>query len=275
MVLLMISTFFKPAYLRAGRDTSTAWFAGVLNDFEGFWDAEIPRIGEPGATGWSQSGSETATSPIAPPAPDSRSDPFEGWLEAERHAEAHLARPGRASDLDADDDDPYHIVLFSDVEPLLFPIQDPEVRLQLVYAFLHFLGLPFTPPDASTSSASASDPRLRWPLSQNAALRAAYWPPRQDRPALPWQTVGGEPMEPEHPKALRNPFGCPIKSWASDRTTLFGRPGQAFVDLESADLQHVDVELVRNVFAMLRPLLPDPAFTLASIAFESAASPKS
>jgi len=242
------STFFKPDDLRpypgAGRD----WFDRVLVQFETFWDSEMPRIGEKRARGWRNSSSASS-----PQVPESTplvkhvlDNPFERWLEAERHVEHCRALPGRATDLDdAEEDDPFQVVLFSDLQAFMFPVRTPEVRLQLIYAFVNFLGLPFTPPDIPTSSASLSDSHLQWMLASNSALRSSFWPPRLGVKQLAWQTVGGEPMEQEQKRALQNPFTCPIKSWSQGRSTLFSQSSKWFRDLDSLDVQHLDVNLVR------------------------------
>ena len=176
----------------------------------------------------------------------SSSDPFEKWLEAEHHATTRNNLPGRATDLNAEDDeDPYRVTLFSDIQPFLFPVRSPEVRLQLVYAYFHFLGLPFTPPDVPSSSPSATDPHLRSALAYNETGRAAFWPPRSGQRRIPWQTVGGEPMDPESARPLQTPFSCPVKCWASERSSLFTRSSKWFHDLDASELQHVDMEVVR------------------------------
>ncbi|KAL1408845.1 hypothetical protein Q8F55_005659 [Vanrija albida] len=277
---LMEITFFKPDHLRAPRPPfdQQRWFRGVLEDFEYFWDSELPRIGEAGCKGWKATHSadddgEVLTEPTVPLPKSASDDPYAKWLEAERHAESAYPLPGRVRVVDALDDDPFHTIIFADVEPFLFPVQTPGARLQLIYAFFNFLGLPFTPPDVPTSSPSSTDPHLRWELSQNAALRNAFWPPRPTAKKILWQTVGGEPMDPEQPRSLQSPFGCPVKSWVSDRGTLFGG-ADWFRDLSAADLTHVNVDVARNVLTMLRPLVPDPSFVLSTFAFEAALSPK-
>ena len=270
---LMEVTFFKPDHLRPPHRADPVWFEGVLAEAESFWEDEGPRIGEPGATGWKNTlDAELPTQRPQPVKHDSQND-FERWLEAERHAETTLTLPGRAKNLD-DDEDPFRVVLFSDVQPFLFFVRSPEVRLQLVYAFFTFLGLPFSPPDTSTVSPAISDPHLCTGLAFNDAARAAFWPPRAGARRLPWQTVGGEPMTPEASSALAHPFSSPVKCWASDPSTLFAQSGKWFRDLETVDLAHVDVQVVRECFNLLRPLIPDPRFTVAYFAFEAALSPK-
>ncbi|BEI89274.1 uncharacterized protein CcaverHIS019_0206360 [Cutaneotrichosporon cavernicola] len=280
MQAAMEVTFFKPAYLRPPIPPfdRERWFSGILMEFEDFWDSEVPRIGEHGAQGWRSTHESEAVvepPPIRPRNLDTGKDgdPYAQWYRAERRAEQALNLPGRARDLDPPGDDPFHMIMFEDVAPFLFPVQTPLVRLQLIYAFLTFLGLPFTPPEAPTSSPSASDPHLRWPLASNETMRAAFWPPRPTMKRIVWQTVGGTPMEAEQPRTLRSPFGCPAKSWMSERGTLFASD-RWFRDVTAADLLHVDVDFTRNVLALMRPLVPDPSFVLSTFAFETALSYK-
>ncbi|WVF70250.1 hypothetical protein IAT40_005039 [Kwoniella sp. CBS 6097] len=273
-------TFFKPDLLRHRPESSSpsGWFEKIQSEFEDFWESEAPRIGDSGALGWRRSGSSINPPPSrsAGSLQHSSEDPFERWLEAEVHAEKAYARPGRATDLDSEtEDDPYHIILFADIQPFLFAVTIPEVRLQLIYAFLAFLGLPFAPPGVPSSSAANNDPHLQWSLANNEHARRAFWPPKHALKKIPWQTVGGEPMEPERGRGLDNPFGSRVKCWTQDRGTLLGKQSSWFTDLDAIDISAVNVDLVRNVFSLLRPLVPDPAFTLASFAFESAISPKS
>ncbi|OXG26985.1 hypothetical protein C359_05015 [Cryptococcus neoformans Bt120] len=276
---LMEITFFKPDHLRYSppADQLTAWYQALIGEFETFWDTEAPRIGEPGSVGWRNTPAGTAPPPSrpAPSFAHTSFDPFERWFEAEISAEKAYALPGRVRDLDpAIEDDPFHVIVFSDISPFLFPIFTPEVRLQLIYAFLTFLGLPFTPPEVPSASPANADPHLCWALVENRSARQAFWPPKQGTKKIAWQTVGGEPMEPERMRGMDDPFGCPVKCWAQNRETMFGRKGIWYRDVGALDLQAIDVELVRSVFELLRPLVPDPSFTLASFALEAAISPK-
>lgn len=270
---MMEITFFKPDHLRAPLHAGPSWFEGVLSEFEGFWDDESPRFGENGAPGWRNTDKLDFTSLESTEVIHESEDPHEKWLEAERHAERTLSRPGRAKNFD-DDEDSFRVVLFDDIKPFLFPIRTPEVRLHLVYAFLSFIGLPFVPPDVSTSAPGAGDSHLRSALAYNDSARATFWPNRPSVRRIPWQSVQGELMDPEAVPALTHPFGCPVKAWASERQTLFAQTSRWFRELESVDLVHVDITLARNSFDLLRPLVPDPTFTLAYFAFESALSPE-
>lgn len=229
--------------------SDAGWFDRVLSAFDAFWDMEAPRFGNAGAQGWRNTTSDAAPSSSPAPALEKKSsDPFEGWLEAEQHATKYHSRPGRATDIEIEDEeDPYHIVLFSDIQPFLFAVRDPEVRHQLVYAYLTFMDLPFSPPEVPTSSASASDPHLRTALVTNDGCRSSFWPPNRTTKRLLWQTVGGEPMEPEAERPLVSPFQCPIKCWASERDTLFATSTRWFRDLDSQQVANLDVTSIRWV----------------------------
>ncbi|ORX37353.1 NRDE-2, necessary for RNA interference-domain-containing protein [Kockovaella imperatae] len=277
---LMEITLFKPDRLRPPSQPSPAWFRDLLAEYEVFWDSETARIGEHGAKGWKNSSTETTETPESGASQEAvehqSSDPFERWSEAESFAESRGFLPGRATDLyAADDEDPYRVVLFHDIEPFLFPIRSGRVRLELVYTFLSFIGLPFRPPDVSTGAASNLDPHLHWSLTYNNQLRACFWPPKLRQKSLPWQTVGGEPMEPESQRAMSTPFASPVKSWLSTADTFFGGSDRWFRDATAIDLAHVDLTFARNVFKLLQPLVPDPSFTAMYMAFEASVSPKS
>jgi hypothetical protein len=240
-------TFFKPANLRPSLSSPADWFSKVKSAFEEFWDTEKPRLGEEGANGWANSNDTTTPTPIINgDLPDIPADPFRRWLQAERHAEKTSSMPARATNLDsAEEDDPYRVILFSDISPFLVPIQDPEVRLQLIYAFLNFIGLPFNPPEVSTSSPASLDPHLRWVIGQDDNILNQFWPARPSTRRLPWQTVGGEAMEPEQTRGPSSPFASPVKSWAQDRRTTMGPSGRWFQDIQLNALGTVNLTLAR------------------------------
>jgi len=173
-------------------------------------------------------------------------DPFERWREAEQRAEQEGARPARTTDLDTiDDEDPYRVILFADVKPFLFPVLSPDVRLQLIYAYLNFLGLNLSPPGISSTSPAADDGRLWWSLASNDRLLSQFWPKKPKSRNFAWQIIGGEAMEPERNWNLSEPFSCPIKCQASDRCTLFAAGGCWSPDMSLDDLSQVDISMVQ------------------------------
>ena len=122
-----------------------------LEAFRDFWENEAPRIGDQDAQGWrsylgqidvlgKSQGPALAGSEKATPLRDS----YKAWgyLETFRAKMAQL--PARTMD-EGNDEDPFRVVMFSDIEEWLFIIPDdklPRVMEQLVDAFLAFFALP-------------------------------------------------------------------------------------------------------------------------------------
>ncbi|OLN93911.1 NRDE2-like protein [Colletotrichum chlorophyti] len=121
----------------------------ILDMFRNFWEDEAPRIGEDNALGWNNY--VQADGAVEPPEPqrdddairESR-DVYKSWGATELVRAQHSRTPGRATD-DVLEDDPYRVVMFSDIEDLLFVVPKetvPRVRRQLIDAFLLFCCLP-------------------------------------------------------------------------------------------------------------------------------------
>lgn len=139
--------FCRPA------DAARSGAEAALDAFGDFWESEVPRMGEDGAKGWRHfveaGGAAAAADPPVtrrdPPADVPRtSDPFRDWAAVEEQGAAKARLPARTLDEDADDD-PFRVVMFSDIRDLLvwFPSAVlPRVRPKLMDAFLVFCGLP-------------------------------------------------------------------------------------------------------------------------------------
>ncbi|UKZ77338.1 hypothetical protein TrVFT333_005058 [Trichoderma virens FT-333] len=122
----------------------------ALESFHDFWESEVPRIGDTGANGWRhyvEAGSDgDAAEPVeaAPVAPSSSRDVYKAWGHLEHSRSETAKMPARTMD-DGTDDDPFRVVMYSDIQPFLFFIPTsilPEVSMQLIDAFLLFCGFP-------------------------------------------------------------------------------------------------------------------------------------
>lgn len=204
-----------------------------------------------------------------------------------------------------DSDDPYRVVLFDDIRPFLFVLHSADSKLQLAYAFLTFLGLPFVPPDYPTSTPFTTDSFIHSELVERPSLVRRYWPKLSTGGGKPFQTVGGEAMELERTSALGAPWETPFGATPAAVDLLFGTSGGKagwFRTLRKEDLEDVDVELARcvlllflapfppvpardegvcspclsnrNAFSLLRSAVPDPFLTLDFFAFEAAQNSK-
>lgn len=127
----------RPANLQAA-STSDA-----LNAFEEFWESEAARIGEVDALGWLK---YDASAKI--PSPRLREliqtaggSALDGWAQLESSGQGSLHYPGRTCD-ELGADDPYHIVLYSDLRSVLATIPEHLEPHRLVQGYLWFAGLP-------------------------------------------------------------------------------------------------------------------------------------
>ena len=133
--------FFKP---RITGDRQAA-----LDSFRDFWESEVPRVGEADAQGWRhfvESASEAnAPEPFKSTAEvESSGDSYKAWAVAERSQAEGARLPARTMD-EGTEDDPFRVVMYSDIEPLLFFIPEAvwsRVSKQLLDAFLIFSGHP-------------------------------------------------------------------------------------------------------------------------------------
>jgi hypothetical protein len=202
---------------------NSQWEERLLESLEEFWESEVPRIGENGSSGWSQWRKDAAPEETLEQLPvqsesSTAGDPFIRWYEDEKAADRSI-RPDKASSLAMaeDDDDPFKIVLFDDIRPFLFVIRNPEVKLQLVYAVLNYLGLPFGVPDLGTNTAFSRDPHLQWALAANPKARSALWPERPvARQRLDWsETQESAALPPV------DFLSCPVRMWFLTEETAF------------------------------------------------------
>lgn len=207
-------------------------------------------MGEANAKGWKNTSLEAdpleGPADIFPTSPledDSRG--LEKWASTEQLTSNANPRPARTMDPGIDDGiDPFRVVLFDDVRDFLFTIHAPDSQLQLLYAFLTFLGLPFIPPDMPTSTPFSTDPFIHSELVERPQLLQRFWPKQEDE-RLPFALIAGEAMEPERRSALNELFDTPFNSTPTTVDLLFGARQKWFVTMRKEDLQHVDVELAR------------------------------
>ena len=128
----------------------------MLDHLEEFWDSETPRVGEPQAEGWVSWMKDESSNPchLSPRRGlditnlHRDADGYRRWYDAETALDEVRWLPAHEGD---EDDDPYSMVMFSDVRPLLFPpspvsdfsessLGGVEELLPLL-VFVHFMGL--------------------------------------------------------------------------------------------------------------------------------------
>jgi hypothetical protein len=123
----------------------------ATESFGEFWESEVARIGEEGARGWRRF-VEAGEDMSDPPEPrverasdvPKTADPFRAWAAAEQQAAVKARMPARTLD-EGTEDDPFRVVMFSDIKSSLvwFPSSVlARVKPLLADAFLVFCGLP-------------------------------------------------------------------------------------------------------------------------------------
>ncbi|KAJ9193499.1 hypothetical protein DTO164E3_7898 [Paecilomyces variotii] len=129
--------FFRPEVFNGSDDLQAA-----LSSFMEFWESEVARIGELGAKGW-KSGNSTGVQPQSTVANSRihRKRVFGSWLECEKDREMNARLPARVLD-EFEEDDPYRVVLFSDLQDFLTLFWNLASREVLIDAFVHFCSLP-------------------------------------------------------------------------------------------------------------------------------------
>ncbi|KAL4791863.1 NRDE-2, necessary for RNA interference-domain-containing protein [Aspergillus venezuelensis] len=113
----------------------------LLSTFGDFWDSEVPRIGELGAKGWKNSN----TAPLEPKEfePQFHLNPksmLASWTACEQERILNAQLPARS--LDEPEDDPYRVILATDLQQI-FPLASQLTSTsELVDSFIYFCQLP-------------------------------------------------------------------------------------------------------------------------------------
>lgn len=121
-----------------------------IKSFEDFWDSEVPRFGEEGSKGWindqepekAESLSTNVNDDDMTSLPLSGKQPFASFANMESATSRSACFPGRTID-DVDTDDPFRVVLSSDLSEVLQLTSSHRMPSSaLIDAFLCFFGLP-------------------------------------------------------------------------------------------------------------------------------------
>ncbi|EPS41255.1 hypothetical protein H072_4881 [Dactylellina haptotyla CBS 200.50] len=196
----------------------------MLDSFGAFWDSEVLRIGEPKAKGWAsyadQDIGEFADPKDLPedysPGDDLRlGDPdfFGAWLDKEKPLLGKL--PARTTD-EVEEDDPFRVILFSDIRSFLWKFQSPIAKERLGDAFIAFTGI-------VAPGRYQNDSFFRMDLAKSSEANLAKWfwhdTDVADVKLITW--VDGLPMESERRgRVTRNPFLFRSSCLSLDSETL-------------------------------------------------------
>ena len=143
--ILELQIFRPPNTLGLDRNGEMNAEWELFTDLEKFWDSEVPRIGERGSAGWRHSDARGNAAIEArvkfADKPSNKQDGVDLWLALEHYYNGMSCEVARTTD-GLEEDDPYKVVLYTDLEPLLFLSFSPEIWQPLLGAFLTFCQLP-------------------------------------------------------------------------------------------------------------------------------------
>ena len=219
------SSFFEPHR----RLTETSW-----PSFAAFWDSEVPRFGEDGARGpnVAQEAKPVAQADPAPTTPRTSSRALR-WSTRERQNILASVLPARSID-SVDENDPYRIVLFSDIQSFLFCPTTPEGKWKLLERFLRFCGLPPIHMRNMGANLPSKDSFLGNVFLENGFVNLGSW------------------LVPE----MSSPFRFPVSCFVVDTVTLLANKEHWFDPW--ADSLHALADTPRGqwIINCVRQLLP-------------------
>ncbi|KAF3929553.1 hypothetical protein ABW19_dt0205711 [Dactylella cylindrospora] len=247
----------------------------MLDSIGAFWDSEVLRIGEAKAKGWAAYADEDIGDFADPKdLPDGYStsddlllnDPdfFGAWLDKEKTLLGKL--PARTTD-EIEEDDPFRVILFSDIRQFLWKFQTPIARSSIGDAFIAFIGVV-----APTQHQRDSYFRADLARVNERALSKWFWHDNEpDVKLIAW--VNGVPMEPERrSRVSRNPFSFHSSSLPLSPESLF--PSNWW--FSSVEVPDLSSERLDYGIAMLREFIsrvPDERLALIYFAIECRKNP--
>jgi hypothetical protein len=250
-------------------------FDSLLEQLERFWDSEVPRIGEEKALGWVSfvASEEDGDSPdptqydLQLPPLDTK-DPFGSWTDAEVEWSQKIGMPARTID-EVEEDDPYRVILFSDLKAFMFYFSSESARKKMVDAFLVFKNMPLLN-SQSSNGAVIEDIFLRSGLSglKLDSPDPWFWPKKRSRwgaSAITW-----EGMEPEKRAGMGDsPFEYKLRNFPLGRESIFSQSTAWFGGIENVQSGNLeDVRFIRNTLKMLVDSGDDESLALYYLAWE-------
>ncbi|KAL2869815.1 uncharacterized protein BJX67DRAFT_322301 [Aspergillus lucknowensis] len=164
--------FFYPQAL----DTDSA--DNMLSDFTDFWDSEVARVGDLGAKGWKNNNGTSLAPKVFEPQEQLNSKALmASWAKCERERMMNAQLPARS--FDEPEDDPYRVVLASDLRQFLPLTLFLNSTGELVDGFLYFCQLPpiVTVSNLRTTGQWMGDSFLRNEVAANSYSLLDDWIP--------------------------------------------------------------------------------------------------
>ncbi|KAJ6126606.1 hypothetical protein N7523_002218 [Penicillium sp. IBT 18751x] len=238
-------TCFRPSSFAESNEKECA-----LSSFANFWESEVARIGEPGATGWRNAASiDIDPNNHAYELEVDTTNILTSWAKAERERLLHCQMPARSiDDFKPGMDDAYMVVLLSDLQNILPLFWDMNNLDDLIDSFLYFCHLPHltVPQNAPTTRLWGGDNFVRNEIVDNARVDLS-----------PWISFQGDNFP-----ATKLPFSFPVSNFLHTTNTMFAAPGEWFSSLEawakntSSKSSVINPSWVRQTLRTLAEILP-------------------
>ncbi|PVH87003.1 DUF1740-domain-containing protein [Cadophora sp. DSE1049] len=190
----------------------------LKDSFKDFWESEVSRIGESGSFGWKHFAANSSDFDVSDTLSDevddslNNADIFRTWAAAERIRMKCSRTPARTMD-EVVEDDPYRVIMFSDIEDFLIqlPPDSETLHKSCIEAFLLFCRLPpLATAESDFSWKCANDTFVRNELLECTShwIKDEYFP----------RSLKDEP-DVSKPSFLHNPF----PNYVSTPDLLFGK----------------------------------------------------
>ncbi|KAG4306423.1 hypothetical protein PORY_000411 [Pneumocystis oryctolagi] len=244
-----------------------------LDEFEQFWESEAPRFGEDGSKGWKnyynvsnniisfKNDSNDVVSNTQNMY-ENNEDKYVVWCKQEL-AGSLSVNPKRSTDTN-NENDPYSVVLFSDIKQLLYFFTSNKIRLNIVYLSLHFLGF-----SLYRMNKTSNDPLFLDSFIQNFSsinlfdwfYMDSYICSKSSELSNENTTNFGNTL-----KRSKNPLQFGLKNWPITIDTLFSIDKIWYQNLDF-DTFHKD--FIKRYFEQLENVINDDMFSMLHLLFQN------
>ncbi|KZF24077.1 DUF1740-domain-containing protein [Xylona heveae TC161] len=232
--LLEYNYFTPKQYASKTRDNKDGLRTARFASFQAFWESEVPRIGEPDAQGWAHFDENPGNAPE--PREDTiqleidDTDIFQSWAKGEQIYQLKSKEPARTID-EVEEDDPYRVILFSDVQECLIFFAEDKHRTLLLDAFLEYCQMP--PLQLNSGSQHVTwkrDPYIRNELLAQPEESNSYWSYQlgRDETAKTLSGLGNNGLEETRIASNRDIFLFTAHSFEKSLDTLFAKEDSPF-----------------------------------------------
>ncbi|RAH47194.1 uncharacterized protein BO95DRAFT_385957 [Aspergillus brunneoviolaceus CBS 621.78] len=164
--------FFRPEPLKERHDSKE-----VIPPFLDFWESEVARIGDAAAKGWKSGSKDLPTQQEFNPV--FRLDPkrlIPSWAPCEREKITNARLPAFSLN-ESEHEDPYRVILASDLDEILTLVWEVDSPTLLLDGFLSFCRLPpmVTAENQSSNGRRTGDPFVRNEIMSTAISRIDDW----------------------------------------------------------------------------------------------------